>query len=106
MRNLLLVGMMLLAAGCASTSKVITRHQVSLEEIKKVCWRSTDHVSGCATVTTTECNIYVPTKAEYAKLRELYPKLKEVHDDVIEQFILGHETKHCFDGDFHGKELK
>jgi hypothetical protein len=84
----------------------IVKHEVSLEEINKVCYRSPygkEHSNvGCAYFPTGDvCTIYVPKKSEYPEMRKKDPRFAKVPDLTIELFILGHETKHCFDKNWH-----
>jgi len=96
--------------GCASQPKSanIIRHQVTLEEIKEICYRSPHGILnnniGCAYYTNSNggtCNIYVPKQSEYDKLRSLSVSYSKANDISIELYILGHEVKHCFEGAWH-----
>src|SRR3990172_1896332 len=92
--------LLLAGAGCASLSSTSTtsiiRHEVSLEEINKMCYRSPhgkEHSNvGCAYFPAGDvCIIYVPKKSEYAEMRKSNPKIAKVDDLTLELYILGHE---------------
>ena len=100
------------AAPTRTTTTTIIRHEVSLEEINKMCFRAPHGTTlahiGCAFFNPATvgvggiCTIYVPAKNEYEQLVEkLRLKGKQVSIEAIELHILGHEVKHCFEGDWH-----
>lgn len=78
----------------------IQRYYVTLSELKVLC-RDTVYPIGCAVPLGKNCTIYLPKKEEFAKIRAQHDKFSKAQDILLELFILGHETKHCFDGHWH-----
>ena len=107
MKSKLLASLLLLTVGCAAVrTTTVVKHEVSLEEINKVCFRSPHgqrpNNFGCAYFSAGQpCTIYLPKKSEYAEMRRINPKIAHLDDLTIELYLLGHETKHCFDGHWH-----
>lgn len=82
---------------------MIRRHTVSLEEIQKMCHR-THNPFACAHWQGNICEIYLPRREDYKVIREKVVELGRPvssNDLVLELALLGHETKHCFDGAWH-----
>ena len=104
---LLLLPLLLFSCATQPQTTVVIRHEVSLEEIKKMCFRSTygskHHPFGCAywKQDSGKCDIYVPAKSEYTKIKEIDSNAAKLDALSLELLILGHETKHCFDGAWH-----
>lgn len=97
--------LVLLFSGCAAApQRTITRYELPLSELQKICGQKGEPV-GCALYGAGTCTIYVPLPSEYSKLRVEYVARYGVNpnasDIAMEQLILGHEVKHCFDGNYH-----
>lgn len=84
-----------LLAGCASGMH-ITWERTSIENITQLCKSKT--VVGCAVYSQDQrqCFVYTPLESELHLVTQL-----KTTDEIKQWIILGHETQHCFEGQFH-----
>lgn len=92
MRNLLIGLVMLMLAGCGGSGQVLlTYHEVDQAFLATLS-DSSRNIGGYAIwdheLEQSTCDIYMLPKAEYGNVDEYHR-------------VLGHETRHCFEGAFH-----
>lgn len=85
----IIVVLALLLSACGSGEKLVTLHVVDRDTIEAM---SSVNTVGYATWQISEpydiCDIYVLDKNQYESMNQY-------------NYVLGHEIRHCFEGDFH-----
>jgi hypothetical protein len=100
-RSLIILSISL--AGCSAMPKTvnISWERKPLEQIGVQCVSHSAY--GCSSYDKENswCRISTPTRVELAEIIAKDSKLKGMSPEGLEWLILGHETKHCFEGQFH-----